>query len=336
MEVGVMKAFCEECRDYVTYRVETIDRTKEIKGRTVKFCERVAYCNTCKSETFVSSLRDQNLSALDAAYRAAEDLISADEIKGILEKYDIGKRPLSLLLGWGETTLTRFVSGDLPSKTYSDQLRRINSVPEDYLEILITKKERITEAAYEKSLVATNHELTKTAPCLVSSKIESAANYIISRSLEITPFALQKLLYFSQGFHKIFMGSFIFEEDCEAWVHGPVYRDIYFKYKDHGYNPIEDLNARFECFDLSESEREVIDAVISYFGCYSGKILEAMTHMELPWREARVGLVENEGSEMIIQKDRIETYFNQVYQKYKMLNIIDIKDYSGDIFEKIR
>ena len=331
-----MKAFCEECRDYVTYHVETIDRTKQIKGRSVNFSEQVAYCNTCKSELFVSQLRDQNLSALDAAYRTAEDLITVDEIKGILEKYDIGKRPLSLILGWGETTLTRFVSGDLPSKTYSDQLRRINRSPDDYLELLITNKERITETAYKKSLAATNHELTIAAPCSVSSKIESAANYIISRSLEITPLALQKLLYFSQAFHKIFMGSFIFEEDCEAWVHGPVYRDIYFKYKDHGYNPIEDRNTRFECFDLSESEREVTDAVISYFGCYSGKILEAMTHMELPWREARSGLGENEGSERIIQKDRIENYFNQVFQKYKMLNLSDIKDYSGDMFEKIR
>lgn len=331
-----MKAFCEECRDYMTYHVETIDRTKEIKSRSVNFSEQVAYCDTCNSELFVTDLRDHNLAAMDAAYRAAEVLITVAEIKGILEKYDIGKRPMSLLLGWGETTLTRFVSGDIPSKTYSDLLRRIHRSPDDYLEILVTNKDKITEAAYKKSLEATNYELTKTAPCLASGKIESAANYIIARSLEITPLALQKLLYFSQAFHKTFVGRFIFEEDCEAWVHGPVYRDIYFKYKDHGYNPIDDRKAQFECYDLSESEREIFDAVVSYFGCYSGKILEAMTHMELPWREARLGLGEDEGSEKIIQKELIEKYFNQVYQKYKMLMISDIKDYSEDLFEKIR
>jgi len=37
--------------------------------------------------------------------------------------------------------------------------------------------------------------------------------------------------------------------------------------------------------------------------------------MELPWREARLGLGENEGSERIIQKDRIENYFNQVFSE---------------------
>lgn len=331
-----MKAFCEECRDYLTYHVETIGRTKEIKGRSVNFSEQVAYCDACNSEIFVSELRDENLKAMDAAYRAIEDLISVAEIKGILQKYDIGKRPMSLLLGWGETTLTRFVSGDIPSKTYSDLLRRIHRSPDDYLEILVTNKERITEAAYKKSLAATNHELIKAVPCLESGKIESVANYIITRSFEITPLALQKLLYFSQAFHKTFLGRFIFEEDCEAWVHGPVYREIYFKYKDHGYNPIDDRKAQFECYDLSESEREVIDAVVSYFGCYSGKILEAMTHMELPWREARLGLGEDEGSERIIQKELIEKYFKQVHRKYKMLMISDIRDYSEDLFQKIR
>lgn len=74
----------------------------------------------------------------------------------------------------------------------------------------------------------------------MSSKIESIANYIINKSMEITPLALQKLLYFSQSFHKVFLDIFLFDDDCEAWVHGPVYNDIYFKYKDHGYNPIED------------------------------------------------------------------------------------------------
>ena len=79
----------------------------------------------------------------------------------------------------------------------------------------------------------------------------------------------------------------MFNEDCEAWVHGPVYREIYFKYKDHGYNPIDDNQKQFECFDLSDSEKEVIDAVINYFGCYSGKILEKMTHATTPWKESK-------------------------------------------------
>jgi putative zinc finger/helix-turn-helix YgiT family protein len=331
-----MKAFCEECREYETYRVEVIKRTKVIKNKEITFNEKIAYCGECGSEIFVSELRDTNLDAMDKAYRISEDLIMVSQIKDLLEKYAIGKRPLSLLLGWGETTLTRFVNGDIPSKTYSDLLLRMVESPKKFLELLMQNRDRITEAAYKRSIKATKDIISKVEICKVDTRIESACNYIICRSIEITPLALQKLLYFTQAFHKVFVGDFMFNEDCEAWVHGPVYKDIYFKYKDHGYNPIEDDEDKFDCFDLSETEREIIDAVINNFGCYSGKILESMTHIESPWKETRVGLGEEEVSNRVIQKDIIERYFRQVYEKYNMLNIGDIKDYSEDLFYKIR
>jgi len=320
----------------MTYRIEERDRIKEMKNKAINFKEKIAYCSECGNEFFVSELRDENLGAIDRAYREAEGLIGLPEIVGILEKYEMGKRPMSLLLGWGETTLTRFVNGDIPSKTYSDILKKFNESPEAFLELLITSKHKITETAFKKSFDATNSELGKAKICSGNGKIESACKYVINRSIEITPLALQKLLYFAQAFHKTFAGVFLFEEDCEAWVHGPVYRDIYFKYKNHGYNPIEDGQDRFECFDLSESEREVIDAVINYFGCYSGKILETMTHIEPPWKETRAGLADEETSDRIIRKDLIERYYGQVYIKFNMLNVADIKDYSEDLFEKIR
>lgn len=331
-----MKTFCEECRDFVTYRIEEKERTKAIKNKQIHFKEKTAYCEECGSEIFVSKLRDDNLAAMDQSYRAAEELIAVSEIENLLEKYDIGKRPMSMLLGWGETTLTRFVNGDIPSKAYSDLLRRINASPDEFLKILTLNKGRITEAAYKKSFDAANRELEAFVTCITGATIESASNYIISKSVEITPLALQKLLYFSQAFYKVFAGRFLFEEDCEAWVHGPVYREIYYKYKDHGYNPIEESMKQFDCFNLTENEREIIDAVINYFGCFSGKILEAMTHIEPPWKETRLGLGDGENSSRIIKKDLIEKYYYLVAEKYNMLNIADMKDYSEDLFEKIR
>lgn len=70
------------------------------------------------------------------------------------------------------------------------------------------------------------------------SKIEIASEYIISLTGDITTLALQKLLYYVLGFYSAFIGEYIFEEDCEAWIHGPVYNQIYYKYKDYRYNPI--------------------------------------------------------------------------------------------------
>lgn len=52
-------------------------------------------------------------------------MITVSEIKFILEKYHIEKRPLSKLLGLGEITITRYIDGQLPSKNYSDLLFNI-------------------------------------------------------------------------------------------------------------------------------------------------------------------------------------------------------------------
>lgn len=328
-----MKGFCEKCRDTVECYIKVVDMAKEIKGRKLKYAGKVAYCVECKGEIFVPEIRDHNLMLLDDAYREAENLIKVDDIEKILEKYDIGKRPLSLLLGWGEGTLTRYVGGDTPTKPYSDLLKRILVDEEFYREVLRANKEKISELAYSKSINAVDNINIKARD--TNNKLESATKYLLMRTLEITPLALQKLLYFAQGFQKAFTNDFMFEEDCEAWAHGPVYRNVYYKYRAYGYNPIEEKELSFEDISLTEAEKELLDYIVLYFGCYSGKTLENMTHSEEPWRVARRGLKENEGSDRIIEKTEIESYFHKVKEKYNMLNLSDIKDYSKDLFSKL-
>ncbi|WP_313126077.1 type II toxin-antitoxin system antitoxin SocA domain-containing protein [Proteiniclasticum ruminis] len=328
-----MKGFCENCRDTVEYNVKMVDKEKEIKGKVIQYIGKAAYCDECKEEIFVPEIRDYNLKELDFAYRESENLIRIADIEKILVKYDIGKRPLSLLLGWGEGTLTRYVEGDTPSKPYSDMLKRILEDNEYYLEILGQNKNNITSVAFRKSMAAV--ERITGSMGNQESKLESAVRYLLMQTSEITPLALQKLLYFAQGFKKAFTDTFMFEEDCEAWVHGPVYHDVYHKYREYGYNPIEEGCLSYENINLTDDDKELLDHIILYFGCYSGKILETMTHSEEPWRLARRGLVDGERSERVIEKRDIDTYFKNVKDKYKMLNLTDIKDYAKDLFSKL-
>ena len=273
---------------------------------------------------------------LDKAYREQENLISVSEIENILEKYDIGKRPLSLLLGWGEGTLTRYLNGDIPTMQYSDVLKRILESPYQMSEVLEQNKDKITERAYNlcKSAMEKVEEDQRAITKEGEDKIDSVVKYILSMCEEITPLALQKLLYYSQAFYKIFNEDYLFSNDCEAWVHGPVYRKIYYKYKNHGYNPIEE-NIEYKNIELTQIEKEVLDNVITNLGCYSGKILEKMTHIEMPWRITRKGLSNDELSDKIIEKQLISEYFHDIKDKYNMLNISDIRDYSVEFFNKI-
>lgn len=328
-----MQGFCENCRDMVDYYVKIIDQKKEIKGEEIKYVAKEAHCDECKEIIFVPEIRDYNIRELDTAYRKTENLIRVEDIEKILEKYDIGKRPLSLLLGWGEGTLTRYVDGDIPSKPYSDMLSRILEDENYYREILEQNKGNISSIAFRKSMAAIEGLVMVDGNEI--SKLESAVKYLLMQTTEITPLALQKLVYFAQGFQKAFTDVYMFEEDCEAWVHGPVYRNVYEKYRNYGFNPIEEKELAFENIILTEDEKELLNHIVLYFGCYSGKILENMTHSEEPWRAARRGLMDWENSNRIIDKAKIGSYFISVKEKYKMLNLTDIKDYAKDLFSKL-
>ena len=66
-----------------------------------------------------------------------DEIITSDEIIQILEKYRIGKKPLAKLLGWGETTIIRYIEGDIPTKEYSIKLRTLLDNPEFYYDLLV-------------------------------------------------------------------------------------------------------------------------------------------------------------------------------------------------------
>ncbi|MGO1369095.1 MAG: type II TA system antitoxin MqsA family protein [Senegalia sp. (in: firmicutes)] len=327
-----MKGFCEKCRDMVDFSIKMENKNKIIKGKKIEYIAKVAYCCECNEEIFVHDIRDYNLKEIDNEYRRSEHLITVYEIEQILNKYNIGKRPISMLLGWGEGTVTRYVDGDIPSKTYSDILKRILEDKQHYKDILEENKENISDLAYRKSIASI--ESKKNSESVKTDKFESAIKYILMHSSEITPLALQKLLYFAQGFKKAFTNEYMFDEDCEAWVHGPVYRNIYERYSSYGCKPIEE-DLCFNNSNLEKNEKELLDYIIHYFGCYSGKVLENMTHAEEPWRVTRRGLKNSESSDRAIDKKIIEEYFNDVKEKYKMLNFTDIKDYSTDLFNKL-
>lgn len=328
-----MKLMCEECRKKIEITEKEIMMEKEIRGKKISYLGKAVYCNECESEVFDADIIDYNLNQMDNTFRESGGLIKVSQIEQILNKYDIGKRPLSLLLNWGELTITRYLDGSLPTPEYSEKLLSILNDSNIIDKLLEDNKNNISDIAYKKckAVINRNEDI-----CKPENKINSVAIYILIKSKEITPLALQKILYYAQAFYYVFFGKFLFEDDCEAWVHGPVYVSIYYKYKDYGYNPIE---KNIICDDiklnLSENEKEVLDNVIKYFGCYSGKILESMTHSERPWALTRNDYNSDEASQHIIKKELIADYFNNIKNNYKLLNVNDIGSYSNSLFSKI-
>lgn len=326
--------FCEYCRKDVLYTEKEECMSAQLKGENYDYNGKITTCEECCNEIYVGDVNDYNLEQLYNEFRKQKNITPLQKILEIPRKYGIGKRGLSLLLGWGEQTFTRYCDGDMPTKQYSVILQKIYDEPSYYLSILEANKDKLkSKSTYEKSKAVAQTVLVA-GQSLETTKIDIVINYLLCECEDITPLALQKLLYYVQGFYYAFMNHFIFEENCEAWVHGPVFRNVYFKYREHCSDSIK-------CNDisigklLSGSEQTITDSVIKNLSGYSGKTLEAFTHLETPWLVTRADLTESENTNKEIDKQLIGTYFTNVKQKYNMLNPSDIRAYSRVMFEQI-
>ena len=316
-----------ECRKETAYALHKTPITKTIREKEYQFLITTAHCKECGCEVGVKGILDYNAKEIDEQFRKAEEIVSLEEIEKLGKIYSLGKAPLSIALGFGEVTITRYLAGQIPSKEYSDIMRAALSDTKVMKGLLKSNKDKLADAAYKKAMSAID-ELD--ALFSVPSKMLMVISYIFEQLGEVTPLALQKILYFIQGLYFSKYGIPLFSDNCQAWVHGPVYAEIYDMFSSFRYDPIDD--PRFELLkrkstNLDEKEREVIDLVVNTFGMYGGKVLERIPHKEDPWINAREGYLENEPSQEEISKEAIKEYFVSVREKYDLNTETGIMDY---------
>lgn len=327
------KDFCITCRKDTEYILKKQKVIRVIKDKEYQFFITTAICTECGLEMAIPGLIDKNIKEVDEQYRAIEEIVTIEDIERLMKIYKIGKAPLSLALGFGEVTISRYLAGQIPSKNYSDIIRKALTSPTYMKRMLNKNKEKIADAAYSKAITAAEQLENLFS---ISDKMLRVIYYVFQQLEEVTPLMLQKLLYFIQGIYLALYNISIFEEDCEAWIHGPVYPEVYNLFKDFKYNPIDD--ARFFILDgakgkLTIEERKVINLVVNTFGLYGGKTLERITHNESPWRLARKGYDDSIPSNEIITKDSIKEYFSSINQKYPLNREEGIKQYINAMFQ---
>ena len=330
-------AFCEYCMNENEYKVHKENKTSILKDEETNYMAKEAICNNCGNEIFVSDICDYNLKTLYEEYRKNHNIIKVIELKRIIIKYCINEEALSLLLGWKKDTMSRYLDGDMITDSHSDILKKIYENPNYYSIILQTNKERIEPIDYNKSRQAVKSVLSKN---ISEEKIDAVIKYLLIRCEDFTPLTLQKLLYYVQAFYYVFTDNFIFQEDCEASMKGPLYTNVYERYEKFGYEEINKDILANDKLKLEDVERNIVESVIKFYSCYSGKILEQMTRNEAPWMLTRTSIInennkKNENPNRIIEKNLITEYFKGVKEKYNMINLLDIQKYSTDLFDKI-
>lgn len=146
------KALCINCGDFVYYKIKTSQEEKEriIKGEKIKYSDDIAYCVQCGKPLWVERVEQSNIEKPIELYCQKHGLITPKQIRDILDKYNIGKKPLAKLLGWGDVTIIRFLEGQIPSRPYSNELIRIYNDAEWFLKTVTENKKKITHIAYKK------------------------------------------------------------------------------------------------------------------------------------------------------------------------------------------
>lgn len=325
--------YCIGCNEKTAYTVKSQRVEMEVRGTKFYYIEQTAYCRECGEAVYVPEINDSNVLSREEAYRKAARLITVSEIRQILDKYHIGAGPLAKLMGFGEVTVNRYMGGQLPSREHSAQLLEVLASHREMEKRLEENKERISSVAYIKCREA----IDQLSDLYGTRKIEIVARYLLNKAVEVTPLALQKLLYFAQAFFYALYREELFTDDCQAWAHGPVYPDIYFRYKDFGYNPIEKPlpESEGDFSELTTRELSFLDAIVDVFGVYSGQMLSKITHNEQPWIEARGNLLPSDRSVTVINRETVNRYFEQVVAKYRIMNPCDMASYCTEMINNL-
>lgn len=142
------------------------------------------------------------------------------------------------------------------------------------------------------------------------ASVFDVAAFILDKAGPMTAMKLQKLCYYSYGYHLAWEERQLFPERFEAWANGPVCPDLYARHRGqlnlgagaiHG-NPGE----------LDAGERESIRLVLDGLGDYTAHQLSTMTHSEPPWLKARrrAGAQGLERSNEQLLDDEIAEFFD--------------------------
>lgn len=303
-------AYCSNCEDLVNFYTSYEQLHEHFKGKDIEYYFVVGRCSECGNE--VATDTGYNFRKTEAkihAYKKASGIIDTQEIEEILKKYDIGKETLADIAGFGKVTIKRYFAGVVPSIDHSKVLYEILENERFYTECVNKNKEKISKLALTK--IERRYDLLMQ---IANSKIDQIANYIIVHLNEVTPLALEKLLYFCNGINYSINNEQMIFEPCQAWQHGPVYPTVYSKYKKYGYKPIDNgICSNHGCVIslLQDSEIKVIDLVIKTFGLYSPKTLEIISHSQDPWLEKREGLSENDAGHETIDEESIKLFYQE-------------------------
>lgn len=156
--------------------------------------------------------------------------------------------------------------------------------------------------------------------------VNTIVDYFILRlnsdeNMNLINLKLQKLLYYLQAWSLGITRERFIDCSFEAWVHGPVCREVYNRFKDtktlYSFITSNEVIDNTPEMSIGAEDIDFINFILDNYAGFSGAELEAMTHKETPWIEARKGLAPMQGCRNEISDELMREYYGY---RWKQIN----------------
>ncbi len=141
--------FCLSCMEEHQVSIVEVIEQETFKGVDVEFTATYEYCSNTNGYLETEDMIRKNDLALKDAYRRKVGLLTSGEIRDMRDKYGVSQKDFSEILDWGGATITRYENHQVQDRAHDDILRKIDSDPKWFLEMLKRAEEHLSHKTFE-------------------------------------------------------------------------------------------------------------------------------------------------------------------------------------------
>lgn len=293
---------CFFCMEEHEIQTVVMKDTEEFKGMDVTFDAFYEYCDQSDELLEAEDMIKKNSLAMKDAYRKQVNLLTSEEIVAIRKKYKVSQKNFSDVLDWGRATITRYENHHVQGRVHDDVLRKIDSDPKWFLQMLDRAKDKISAKSYKRSYSAASDQFERASnQYLIDSiqaiyanfddekitggvklnlqKVVEVINYFASKVTYLHKVKLMKMLWYSDNlnykrsdlsitglvYSALGMGAVPEGSEQIVDLEGVNFEEVQYDHIDNtGYRfyPAED----FEIKTLTDKEIETLDTIIAEVG----------------------------------------------------------------------
>lgn len=265
--------------------------------------------------------------------------ITHSELEDMLKKYNIGKKPLSSLLGWGETTVLLYLNmEEIPQNDYTERLYKLYSSSAEYFDTLLKNHEKISHIAFKKSFKAV-------AGNVFENKLLGAAQYVFDHAEDyISKSRIENILMWAQIISMVLYDSPVFNDSYQPTRGNYPYKSVitcmdennFFIGADKQYSElisnIYENDKETLSVMLSDREKSILAFTYEMFGWYGEKALNQLLAAE----RFRLCGPPTQNRKRIVSNDMIKKTYQNVFEQAKIKKLSDVENFMAKRMEALR